>query len=429
MADLLNEYLSAVTGQMRWKRAVPVVKAELSTHLEEQKEELLAQGLDVQAAESEAVKRMGDPVIVGMELDRVHRPRPQWLPLALAVVLACTGAFVRIYDGADAARTAVGLLGGIAALFVCYFLDYTFFARHACVFCFGTLGLAALSFFLSPQYSGQAYYTSLILPLFPFAYALGVYALHGRHMITALLLAIPFLALCWLTPNVTAIGVFLLCGFVTLLIAARKNWFRTPSRRAVIVLLLLAAAAAAAFGWTMIPGERVHIMLHPEDDMYGAGFQGCTVRALLWASQSLGSGADVAAFDVLNVFDFPFARLAHGWGLLPASLTVLALLVLFALCAVKCIRTKNTLGGIVSMSILVTLAVPAVLSIAANLGYILALPGCPFLAGNLHSIVDLALLGIALSVFRQEKLPERRSFKMHEPRITWENSTLTIRFG
>ena len=29
MADSLNEYLSAVTGQMRWKRAVPVVKAEL----------------------------------------------------------------------------------------------------------------------------------------------------------------------------------------------------------------------------------------------------------------------------------------------------------------------------------------------------------------------------------------------------------------
>ena len=30
------------------------------------------------AAQAEAVRQMGDPVALGTDLDRIHRPRPQW---------------------------------------------------------------------------------------------------------------------------------------------------------------------------------------------------------------------------------------------------------------------------------------------------------------------------------------------------------------
>lgn len=427
MADKLSEYLSAVTDQMRWKRAVPAVKAELSTHLEEQKEELLAQGLDAQAAEAEAVQRMGDPVSVGHELDRIHRPKPQWLPLALAVVLACVGAYARVMSGTDTVRTLVYLLAGLGLLFLCYFLDYTFFARHAAIFSFAVLAAALGSLLISPRYYGSSYYTSYLLILFPFAYALGVYALRGRHMIMALLLAVPFLALCYLTPDVTATVVFLLSCFSTLILAMKKNWFRGSAHIARIILIVL--FVLVVFVFIRISPARLNIMLHPEADPYGAGFQGCTVRELLRDPRLIATGKSVIAGEYLDVYDFLLTAIAHSWGLIPFALVLLALAGLLSICAVKCMRTKNTLGGIVSLSILVTLAVPAALSIAANLGYILTLPGCPFLAGNLHSIIDLALLGIALSVFRQERLPDSQAPKPHEPRITWENSTLTIRFG
>lgn len=428
MADSLNEYLSAVTDQLRWKRTVPMVRTELSVHLEEQKEELLAQGLDEAAAEAEAVRRMGDPISVGHELDRVHRPKPQWLPLLLAAALACIGAYARVMSGTDAVRTLVYLLAGLGILFLCYFLDYTFFARHAAIVCFTVLSAALITLFLSPKLYGSSYYTSYLLMLFPFAYALGVYALRGRRLIAALALAVPFLALCYLTPNVTAAAVFLLSCFSTLIPALKKNWFRGSTHIARIVLIVL--FVLAAFVFIRISPARLNIMLHPEADPYGAGFQGCTVRELLRDPQLIATGKSVVAGEFLDVSDFLLTAIAHSWGVLPFALVLLSLAALLIICAMKCMHTKNALGGIVSLSILLTLAVPAALSVAANLGYILALPGCPFLAGNLHSIFDLALLGIALSVFRQEKLPERHPAPTkRSPRITWEHGTLTIKFG
>lgn len=428
MADLMNDYLSAVTDQLRWKRAVPMVRAELSGHLEEQKEELLAQGLDDAAAEAEAVRRMGDPISVGHELDRVHRPKPQWLPLILAAALACVGACARVMAGADEIRTVLCLAAGLGLLFACYFLDYTFFARHAAVVCLAALGAALISLLISPKYYGSSYYTSYLLMLFPFAYALGVYALRGRRLIAALALAVPFLALCYLTPNVTASAVFLLSCFATLIPAMKKNWLRGSTHIARIVLIAL--FVLAAFVFIRISPARLNIMLHPEADPYGAGFQGCTVRELLRDPQLIATGRSVIAGEYLEVSDFLLTAIAHSWGLLPFVLVLLALAAILSICAVKCMQTKNALGGMISLSILLTLAVPAVLSVAANLGYILALPGCPFLAGNLHNIFDLALLGIALSVFRQEKLPERHPAPTkREPHITWEHGTLTIKFG
>lgn len=427
MADMLNEYLSAVTDQIRWKRAVPALKTELSTHLEEQKEELLAQGLDAQSAESEAVRQMGDPVRVGHELDRLHRPRPQWLPLLLAAALACVGAYARVMSGTDPVRTLVYLLVGLGILFLCYFLDYTFFARHAALVCLAVLTAALVCLLISPRVYGSSYYTSYLLMLFPFAYALGVYALRGRRTVSALVLAVPFLALCYLTPNVTATVVFVLSCFSTLILAMKKNWFYGNAHIARAILIVL--FVLMVFVFIRISPARLNIMLHPEADPYGAGFQGCTVRELLRNPQLIANGKSVIAGEYLDIYDFLLTAIAHSWGMIPFVLVLFALTGLLSICAMKCIRTKNALGGIISLSILVTLAVPAVLSIAANLGYILALPGCPFLAGNIQTIRDLALLGIALSVFRQEKLPENRGFKPHEPRIRWENSTLTIKFG
>ena len=85
--ESVRGYLDAVEAQIRWKRARTVAARELETHLEDQQEEFLAEGHPPEEAERLAVEDMGDPVAVGADLDRLHRPRPQWGMLGLTLAL------------------------------------------------------------------------------------------------------------------------------------------------------------------------------------------------------------------------------------------------------------------------------------------------------------------------------------------------------
>ena len=104
MAETIREYLDTVQEQIRWKRARPVVARELEQHLTDQRDAFLEEGNPPETAERLAVEEMGDPVTVGTELDRVHRPKPQWGLLAATLILALLGGILRVWltaSGAD----------------------------------------------------------------------------------------------------------------------------------------------------------------------------------------------------------------------------------------------------------------------------------------------------------------------------------------
>lgn len=91
-----EEYLHIVTDQIRCKKARPDVKTELEAHIMDQMEDYRSEGMEEQEAMERAILEMGDPVEVGVELDRIHRPKMSWEILLL-----------------------VGILGGICVFTVC----------------------------------------------------------------------------------------------------------------------------------------------------------------------------------------------------------------------------------------------------------------------------------------------------------------------
>ena len=105
MPDRLAQYLTLAGEQIRWKRARPRLLSELRTHLLDERDHCLAQGMTEEAAQAEAIRQMGDPVLVGQSLDAVHRPKPQWGLLTLSLLLAAAGAVLRYWHDA---RTAAG---------------------------------------------------------------------------------------------------------------------------------------------------------------------------------------------------------------------------------------------------------------------------------------------------------------------------------
>ncbi len=159
--------------QIRWKRARPVLALELEQHLADQTEAFQAEGQDKDTAVRLALEDMGDPVEVGTELDRVHRPRPQWGLLGLTFVLAAIGAFLRVeflqaspYPSREqvlvktlASLATLGL--GTALMMGAYFLDVSRLVRHARTVYIGTLAMTVL-LLLYPTY-----YNALMTTLYP----------------------------------------------------------------------------------------------------------------------------------------------------------------------------------------------------------------------------------------------------------------------
>ena len=259
MAERIERYLETAGAQVRWKRVRPALKRELRTHLEEQTEAYLAEGMAEDAAEAEAVRQMGDAEAVGLALDAVHRPKKQTAILLFAGLAIVLGMYLRaeLIGSSYAFTLAAGLLA-CGALIGGYYLDYRCLSRYAWYIYGAVLVLGAVcvyqTTFMGPgapcmlgiTVGDTSEYAAL---LYPAAYALVVYALQGKKggfwlsLAAVAPFALPFL---WdryvgILPQL----LFAVCAAAVLLSAIRAGLFQVKKNcaRALVWALLVLAVA------------------------------------------------------------------------------------------------------------------------------------------------------------------------------------------
>ena len=433
MAETIKAYLDTVQEQIRWKRARPVVVRELEQHLTDQRDAFLEEGNVPGEAERLAVEEMGDPVSVGTELDRIHRPKPQWGLLTATLALALLGGFLRVWltdSGADTYenislfRTAVSLALGTACLLGAYFLDYTWLTRHAAGVYVGALILGVLSLWLSPVRNHVSYYTRYVVLIYPTVYAVWLYHCHGKQwkgFFLAIFGTIPLAFVGLQAPYLLGVLLLMASAFVLLLAAAGTDWFSVGRGKTAAVVLGLAGAIVGGVAWQVWKNdwyqERLLMFLHPELDPLGSGYQAMSVRKALSISQWLGKGSWSE-----SISHYPFERTVPDWSLdfllttviyklgwLPFFLLVLAVAGLLLWLLWKCLHQRNQAGRLVALSVVVPLALQTVFSVVQNLGYILFSASMPLVTGNLPTIVTMSLIGLALSVFREDSIAREDS--------------------
>lgn len=424
----IQGYLETVMEQIRWKRARPVVARELEGHLEDQKEALIREGKSPEEAERLAVADMGDPVEVGAALDAVHRPRPQWGLLGLTIVLAVSCTVLRLvltadwrFDGESLPLALLALLIGTGAMVGLYLLDISRLARYARWIYIGTvvlgIGCDSLSLMhISPRLSHFSYYLSLFLPV---VYALWVYACRGRGwpgLLFAIAGGIPlaFVSVWWY-PSVTTLEVLVCSGFGVMLCAAWGDWFGVLRGRGTAAVL----GISVLLGWSVWTlglrhTARWSIILHPEQDPLGAGWFILQVQSFLQDAPLLRSGIGSVGVntgsrvrlhggmyieEVLGR-DFLPSILAVHWGWLPLVMLTAATAALVLWLAVRALKQKNRAGRLVALSVALAIGLRAVFSMVLNLGILVFGASYPFLGGNTFLVADMALIGLALSVFR-----------------------------
>lgn len=427
MPETIKDYLETTAQQIRWKRARPVLIRELERHLEDQRDDFIKEGKSPEEAERLAVRDMGDPVTVGTELDAVHRPKPQWGLLGLTIVLALAGAVLRVVFHQDLKPLAsVGL--GTAAMLGMYFLDVSRLARCAKAVYIGMLLLGAETFwhavnqapFITLSSYQRSFYLSLCLPV---VYALWVQAWRGKGwkgLFLTIAGGVPLAVICM--PSTANLFTLFFSGFALMLLASWLDWFGVGRGKGTGVVLLAAFGVLAYLFWEGYISSLLNILritLHPELDPYGKGYTNYILQIYLkeipffrlpnpYRAAGFATGARLfvdqysTSIDISK--DFLPARIAMEWGWLPFLLLLAVLTALIFWLLVKGLRQTYLPGRFVVLAVAATLGLQTLSSLALNLGLLPLHASLPLVVGNVQTVIDMALIGLVLSVFRGESI-------------------------
>lgn len=445
MPERFEQYIQEVCRQVRWKRAQPGLADELRTHLLDQKDACLAEGMEEDAAEAESVRQMGDPVEVGTRLDRVHRPKPQWDLMILIGVLLAAGlalqgtVFEELWDqevymdsGLAVIRIRAAILFGVLFMLLVYWLDYTALGLHPFLYCGLGLGIYLLSWRVSPQINYRVVYPCYLSLLWPIFLALLLYGLRGKGwkglffglagvgLSVGLNLSPPFFA---------GAGLAFFIGIILLLLSVWKGWMGVPKKKASLVIAAFAAIPILAVLFSCVTSgyakTRLFEAFHPEQDPLGRGYTAMGVRTLLQNTGWLEAGTEVDLAEQLlpeaqTDFMLTWVIYCLGWW---AGLALIGLLVLLlALACRRAVRQRGMLGSLLSTAAVLTLGGEVALYVMADLGFLLLGPiALPFLSyGRCYMVLNLFLAGLMMSVFREERLPQReKGIYQASPRRKW----------
>ena len=359
--ECVNEYLETVGGQIRWRRARRVLLRELSDHIADQAAAFEAEGRSPEEALAGAVAGlMGDA-------KDVFYFRRQVLGLLLAA----------------------GVLTGL------WFSDYTLLLRRKWV-----PAAALLLFSLAPLWGlpfGWPFlsYKLMLYPtlLLPVPYAALVVSLRGRGTRAVLLcggLALPLPIWAFVAISSTGYLVTLASMLLVLLAAVGLGWFRGKRR-----WNLLAALGPAL---TILP---LLFLRHLE---YAAWRIGAFLGPDLFYER-LRMG-ELPSLFVGSSPELLLAETAQGlgrWVFWAAA----GLIVLFAALLLRRIRALHSrTGKLLALSAFLPLFLQAAIYWLYNLGWWpLGVLSLPFLSyGVFFLLVDAALAGVLLSVFRMDAL-------------------------
>ena len=419
LPETFTQFARTAAEQLRWKKARPLVEDELLTHLCDQRDALMAGGMDETVATAESLRLTGDPYEIGTELDRVHRPKTPKLLFALAALIALAGlAFTALVSFRDyelsyfAVHQSVALLLGTAAMLAAYFLDFTLLGRfalplalmfHAALIPLGLLPIGG--FWLRYIYVSTHILLRGLPLLFPLMFAVLLYALRGRHGWGVFAAFVSCLL---------DLGFLFLCDSALLIFCARNGWFGLGKK---LETLLTTLPLAADIVWVLVLGaswfaRQFAIVLDPHSYIDGHGYQTVVLRELLQNAKFIGPGgvgpysaqhlARWEGFGMVDLQAHALTLLVHrcGWLALIALVTLLTALLVLAFR--RCRRQESMLARLVSYAVLLSFS-------AQTLAYLLSdLTLLPFSAaafplftfGIKTILLNMLQLGFLLSTLR-----------------------------
>ncbi|MCG7336241.1 FtsW/RodA/SpoVE family cell cycle protein [Sporosarcina sp. ACRSM] len=427
-----QSYLREVREQIKSKEAKNFVSAELDSHIKEAKNEWMKKGLEDAEAEEKAVGQMGSPVTLGQQLNKLHRPKVDWLTVILLVTAIGLGFTPILFVDADYSsqigmgagdffkhKAIFAFLGGALVLGM-MLLDYRKLAKLGWLFyLIGILILLMLSYFPTALINGM----SVIM--------LGPFRLES-------LMAIPFFFLAWVSffnnkrLKIWHLGLlFFLSCYLLLMVPSIPTtyiyvvmvfvlfWWSKFSRKQILTTMILSVGtcllAVSAFWPLTSPYQKVRLLafLNPEKYSNDEGFMILHIKKLMADAGWFGSSNTLPYLPGAHT-DFVFVSFIYHYGWFFAAVLVLILCLLVARIIVIAHKIHDPYGKLLLIGAMTLYTVQLASNIGMTLGFLpMTSMSLPFISyGLMPTLFNAFLIGVVLSVYRRKDLVSSRSVQV-----------------
>ncbi|WP_243494930.1 FtsW/RodA/SpoVE family cell cycle protein [Priestia aryabhattai] len=415
MSEQRNSFLEQVKAQIKSKEAKAFVSAELHHHLNEVKSYWLQKGISEDQAEEKAVHQMGNPISIGRNLNRIYRPKVDWVTLSLFAAALLLGFLPLLsQDGMvdnhfSTYKVVFVILGAMLAL-VMMFIDYRKLATKGWLFyLLGTLLLLFLTTNFNTFTEGQS------------VFKVGPLKIEG-------LMAIPFFFLAWagffqsnrfkmwkfLLLFLLSLYFFLQCGLTTLFIYVTLTftmiWWSKLNKKKIAIVLGSGFALVAAWGiigWMTVAyyqKYRVLSFINPYNSEEYFGLS--KVHHLFMDAGWFGKHSFVDQMIPQADTNFVFLSFTYYYGWLFASILFLVL----SLVVVRIVLIAKRIGDSYTKLLLVGVIIIYTVQLVGHVGMIVGFfpmtnMSLPFISyGWMPVLLNAFLIGIVLSIYRRKDL-------------------------
>ncbi|MHA7742633.1 FtsW/RodA/SpoVE family cell cycle protein [Priestia aryabhattai] len=415
MSEQRNSFLEQVKAQIKSKEAKAFVSMELHHHLNEVKNYWLQKGISEEQAEQKAVTQMGNPISIGQNLNRIHRPKVDWVTLSLFAAALLFGFLPLLsQDGMvdnhfSTYKVVFVILGAMLAL-VMMFIDYRKLATKGWLFyLLGTLLLLFLTTNFNTFTEGQS------------VFKVGPLKIEG-------LMAIPFFFLAWagffqsnrfkmwkfLLLFLLSLYFFLQCGLTTLFIYVTLTftmiWWSKLNKKKIAIVLGSGFALVAAWGiigWMTVAyyqKYRVLSFINPYNSEEYFGLS--KVHHLFMDAGWFGKHSFVDQMIPQADTNFVFLSFTYYYGWLFASILFLVL----SLVVVRIVLIAKRIGDSYTKLLLVGVIIIYTVQLVGHVGMIVGFfpmtnMSLPFISyGWMPVLLNAFLIGIVLSIYRRKDL-------------------------
>ncbi len=413
----VDKFLKTVCEQIRWEKAHNIICKEIKDHIVDQKNAFMDEGLDEKAATDKAIKEMGDPVMVGTELDQTHRPKTEWGTIFLTGVMILLGFGIRFLAAYEPhtpfmpGKSLISILIGMGCMTAAYFADFTIIGRYPKSIFAGFTVTTIIAMFLPSIINGQYTYIQFILLLFPVVMSGIIYSIRTKGYMGIILSGIFFVfpvIIGVMIPNLSMVALVISTFLILITIAIMNGWFNVNKLYGILLVYIpITGIAGTIFiKWILGSGYRRSRLLsavNPSRDPMGSGYVAVKMRDMLSNAKFLGRGTLGVNSHMLPEIntDYILTYLIHRLGWVSFIVIMLIISIFIIRSFIICSEQKSVLGRLVSTAVLTTFTTEVVLYVISNLGFPVITSTLPFISySGMSIIINMTLIGIMLSVFK-----------------------------
>lgn len=413
MHDNKIKFTAKVCEQIRFKTAHYAVKEELETHIDERVYDYIAEGFDKQEATVKAIQCMGDPVELGSQLNKIHKPYTEWTVICSIILLSLFGAGILFFIGdlpfgngsIFGQRQIIYTVLGWGLLVAIIFFDYTKLnAINGKIFILGLL-LTFITVLFGTVDSGLLYlrvgiisFRTVSICNFMFMIAIIVELNKKRGEGIAGFIKIGGLCTIALTTlvinrNFNLLFSMLIVYAIIFTISLRKQHFHIQQGWLYLSI---------TYGIMLISLLVLTLHMLPRDDIQ---FKSYLINSQ-WIGESIFLNANGWVHLPENWTDYFFTIIIAHFGRITGYALISVFFIFLGTMIFKSIKVKNCLGFYLAIGSSLYLLINFIINILSCLGLIgKVTSSLPFVSfGTTDYITNILAAGLFLSIWRRHSI-------------------------